>query len=206
MRRNYRNLRLRPPASNCLGHAKPTRCVRAMSVPSGQRLVKASEPRIEYDSRRNKYHLRLLYTPKKQKTQVQRSPFYTTREEAKNQLSALVRLRVQKHRCAPCTTVDISLQYRGASLLVLSYTNAACASRYNVLVQVLLQNPFLVNCCIDYIFVHFYPRQRQFRIFVMLRFFNLDFKFDTLERTRRGNQRLTSFFLFVRRLTSDFLL
>ena len=28
------NLRLRPPAFSCLGHAKPTRCVRSMSVPS----------------------------------------------------------------------------------------------------------------------------------------------------------------------------
>ena len=76
------DLRLRLPASSCLGHAKPTRCVRVMSVPSGQRWEKASEPRIGYGSNRNKFRLKLLYIPKKQKTQVKRSPFYTTREKA----------------------------------------------------------------------------------------------------------------------------
>ena len=51
-------------------------------MPSGQRWEKALKPRIEYDSSRNTFRLRLLYIPNKQKTPVKRSPFYTTREEA----------------------------------------------------------------------------------------------------------------------------
>ena len=120
-------------------------------MPSGQRWEKASESRIEYNSSRNKFHMRLLYTPKKQKTQVKRSPLHIAgggrkSTAAPRTATSTETLLCSLHNSRHIAVVAGPLYWSGDVLH--EGTKAACASRYNVLVQVLLQNSLLVHCCI----------------------------------------------------------